>query len=284
MIYRNWALFLEGNQQRRWKMLEKTQMLLFPPLNSWETEAQKDHLDPHPLQNLLQAWQPCLVFKIWVQFFNTIPLPRSLLHWSCWPSSEVPLPEQLPQRGFFFNPFIHISLLIFSRNHSSSSPGLPFGTATTNRILLITFSQREYLVPCLDNPRAAGNILLEMQHSGSDTLLLSLPGWEDRGWWGKKAIFILSSSPLPPDPTSLFLQSTWEQQQKERERIWDGCCAKNEVSLKGSLFRLKIFAGFVLQMWEKCWDVLEQPQAARKGNWDKDPVEFNEAFVISNAL
>lgn len=36
-------------------MLEKTQMLLFPPLNSWETEAQKDHLDPHPLQNLLQA-------------------------------------------------------------------------------------------------------------------------------------------------------------------------------------------------------------------------------------
>lgn len=259
-------------------------MLLFPPLNSWETEAQKDHLDPHPLQNLLQAWQPCLVFKIWVQFFNTIPLPRSLLHWSCWPSSEVPLPEQLPQRGFFL-----IHSFIF---HSWFSVGT---TAPPARGFLLALQQQTTFCSSL-SPR--GNIwcrawiihvLLETSCWRCSTQGLTLSSYLcQAGKTGvdgeKKAIFILSSSPLPPDPTSLFLQSTWEQQQKERERIWDGCCAKNKVSLKGSLFCLKKFAGFVLQMWGKCWDVLEQPQAARKGNWDKDPVEFNEAFVISNAL
>lgn len=143
-------------------------MFLFPPLNNWETEAQKDQFDPHLLQNLLHTWQ-LLLSKIWVQFLFLNP--TSLLHWSCWRNSGTSLPKQLP-RGvifLFIYSFIHISLLIFSRKHSSSSPSRASFwqlQKKTNHIFCSSLSPSGTIwCSAWINPRAAGNILLEMQHS-----------------------------------------------------------------------------------------------------------------------
>lgn len=142
----------------------------------------------------------------------------------------------------FIHLFIHISLLIFSRNHSSSSPGASFWQLQKQTtFLLITFTP----------VGISGAVLLEMfcwrcsTHSLSALISVRMGRQELMGE-KKGKILILISSPLPPDLT-VHVRAAGEG---ERE-MWDGCCAKNEVSIKEIFFHLKIFAGFVHQMGEK---------------------------------